>query len=640
MDARRGVKLKLSPLCVSPEARDLFRDIIEKAHKVKTAAHLLAKLYILDRLHRNESLPKDLDELFCDVVSSLSSKKPRRNDTDERKQKLRDLLRGDFPSEAFCMNTEHLTGNWARYEASKYKTHVENHIKANFSKCLFAFVETELKLNRKDPLELMTIKRVIGDIETLGLDALPSMYCLPVRPAVEIDDQDTLLNTAEEDLPLMTIDAHVAREPLEYMASMLYMCGRLEHHGRIDKVSGVLPLIRSQVPGHTLIDTDILLDFMPKELLRGKTKRDFEAGWKTPNARGKQARDPEGNRRLIDGQAQLWSLVLKLERCQPRGNKLAFDNTIQTDGYSCNLLLRARQDQLNGKRRIFKQPPKKVSRQESLSPRLLAKSNIRVIGIDPGKNNLIYCVDDQTPVYDAEHRKLIDKGRTFRYTKAQRDFEMQKKRRRKKAERLKQHKCPEAKEWEAILRGHFSNTTDVGKFIRFIDVFLASRSAMQDFYSSPVHRRDRFESYRLRQKSESKLISDFKSRMQCRTKASRDRTLIAFGNGSRCNLRNSAPGPSSRLRRLFVTHRFHVIDIHEAYTSKRCFHCKDPSCENGPHRYHLPGTPDQRPAQVWGVRRCCGCDRPWNRDYHACLNIAYLAREIFHGRSRPSYLCM
>ena len=149
--------------------------------------------------------------------------------------------------------------------------------------------------------------------------------------------------------------------------------------------------------------------------------------------RSKQARDPEGNRRLIDGQAQLWSLVLKLERCQPRGNKLAFDNTIQTDGYSCNLLLRAREDQLNGKRRIFKQPPKKVSRQEFLSPRLLAKNNIRVIGIDPGKNNLIYCVDDRTPVYDAEHRKLIDKGRTFRYTKAQRDFEMQKKRRDRKS---------------------------------------------------------------------------------------------------------------------------------------------------------------------------------------------------------------
>jgi hypothetical protein len=42
---------------------------------------------------------------------------------------------------------------------------------------------------------------------------------------------------------------------------------------------------------------------------------------------------------------------------------------------------------------------------------------------------------------------------------------------------------------------------------------------------------------------------------------------------------------------------------------------------------------------VWGVRRCCGCDRPWSRDYHACLNIACLARAILDQLPRPQYLC-
>ena len=60
------------------------------------------------------------------------------------------------------MDTEHLTGNWANYEATTYATSVENHIKANFKKCLFAFVEAELGLNRKNPLELATIKRTLA----------------------------------------------------------------------------------------------------------------------------------------------------------------------------------------------------------------------------------------------------------------------------------------------------------------------------------------------------------------------------------------------------------------------------------------------------------------------------------------------
>ncbi len=58
-----------------------------------------------------------------------------------------------------------------------------------------------------------------------------------------------------------------------------------------------------------------------------------------------------------------------------------------------------------------------------------------MIGLDPGKNNLIYCVDDATPVYDATNRKLIDKGHTFCYPKAQRNFEKKKISRREEAER-------------------------------------------------------------------------------------------------------------------------------------------------------------------------------------------------------------
>ena len=78
--------------------------------------------------------------------------------------------------------------------------------------------------------------------------------------------------------------------------------------------------------------------------------------------------------------------------------------------------------------------------------------------------------------------------------------------------------------------------------------------------------------------------------------------------------------------------------MHEGFTSKRCFHCKARHAENGPHRY-LPGAPDERPAQVWGVRRCCTCQRPWDRDYHACLNIAAAARALLAGLPRPPHLC-
>ncbi len=143
------------------------------------------------------------------------------------------------------------------------------------------------------------------------------------------------------------------------------------------------------------------------------------------------------------------------------------------------------------------------------------------------------------------------------------------------------------------MRGHSSKTTDVSCFIRFMEMFIASRSSLRAHYRLMVYCRDRFESYQLQQKSESKLISTFKCRMECQSTAAREHTIIAFGNGSRQDLKTSSPGPSSRIRRLFLRNHFKVVDIHEAFTSKRCFHCKQTTSENGPHRY-LPGAPNQR----------------------------------------------
>ena len=420
---------------------------------------------------------------------------------------------------------------------------------------------------------------------------------------------------------------------------MLYMCSRLEARGG-RKTWAVLPLVTSHIPGHTFIDTDILLEIITTDLLNGQSKEYYENAWKTAGKRGRQRRTTEEHQRGVDGRTQFWKLVLNVDRV-PRQGALQFDHAIQTDGYACTVFLRSRADQEAGKGRRFAKAARKRFGVAHLPQRLRdPRRDVRVIGVDPGKHNRIYCVDDTTPRYDAEHRKLVDRGQVFRYTSAQRDFEMRKTRRRRAAEAFKARYCPAAKDWEQRLRGHSARTFDVPSFIRFIEVFLASRAALKAFYVGRlVHRRDRLESYRLQQKSEARLMRDFKRRMRCRHRRQRERMLIAFGNGARCNLRNSAPGPSSHLCRLFRRHRFHVLDIQESFTSKRCFHCKARHAENGPHRYHLPGAPDARPAQVWGVRRCGTCDRPWNRDYHACLNIAALARAKLAGLPRPPYLC-
>jgi hypothetical protein len=424
--------------------------------------------------------------------------------------------------------------------------------------------------------------------------------------------------------------------PLKYLGIMLYMCSRLEFHGS-KKIYGVLPIIRSNVPGHTLIDSQILLENLPESLLQGNGKKSYKEAGRTSGKR-KDRTDEEklaSDLKRFDGHDAIWDLVLRTNDLQPSWR---FNGMIQTDGYACTLYMKKRDD------RSFKGKYNKYPRRSGVDklPQALVDhpERCRVVGVDPGKKNLIYCLEDGTSYYDEAHRKLIDPGLTFRYTKGQRDFEMGKTARRKKAENFKRKHCPEAFEWETRLRGYNAKTTDVGVFVRFIEVFLASREELKPFYAGRLaHRRDRFESYRLKQKSEAKLIANFKERMHCKSKNARDHLIIAFGDGARFNLKNSASAPSSSLRRLFLRHRFHVLDIYEGYTSMRCFHCKDQQANNGVHRRLPPDAQTQRSAEIWGVRRCCMCHRPWSRDYHACLNIALIARHLLQGLPRPHHLC-
>ena len=635
----KGVKLKLHGRCTSEAACDFFRDFVKRAHKVKTAAYLLVKLNLLDRLRRNEEITGDLVSLFYDVIAALGRKPMNAKSLKvPRRTLLRNMLSSDFPRCAdgtvFSVDTEGLCGNWRNYTADMYKTHVENHIKANFSKCMFAFAEAELFLNRRDPLELGTIKKAIADLWH-GVDHgalnLPHPFSLPYTLPLERNEKDK--KQTDED----QINEDIGENPLKYLGAMLYMCSRLEFHGG-KKIFGVLPIIRSNVPGHTLIDSDILLKNLPKALLQGKTQTSYAEAGRTSGVKRKDRSEEQklaSDLKRFEGHDAIWGLVLHTEDIQ---GSWRFNGMIQTDGYACNLYLKKRDDRsLKGE---YNKYPRRSGVDKLPRPLVEHPERCRVIGVDPGKNNLIFCLEDSTPHYDEVNRKLIDEGSTFRYTKAQRDFETGKSARRKKAEAFKRKHCPEAFEWEGRLRGHNSKTTDVGVFVRFIEVFLSSREALSPFYTSRmVHRRDRFEAYRLKQKSEAKLISKFKERMHCKSKAARDHIIIAFGDGARQNLRNSAPGPSSSLRRLFLRHRFHVLDIHEAYTSKRCFHCKHTTANNGVHRRLPPDAQTQRSAEIWGVRRCCMCERPWSRDYHACLNIALLARHILQGLPRPPHLC-
>jgi hypothetical protein len=253
--------------------------------------------------------------------------------------------------------------------------------------------------------------------------------------------------------------------------------------------------------------------------------------------------------------------------------------------------------------------------------------------VDPGKNNIIMCYEQGSAVY--EDRKLLDRGKLFRYTQKQRNHETHVNSNRSKAEKRKAKRwCGDrfVAEWEEALSKFNSKTVNPQRFRQYMTLFLQCRQHTKAFYSKTIFRKERFNTYRLLQSTQARVVEHFKQRM-----GKPEDVVVAFGDGARNNVRGRAPGPSTAIRKLFQRNHFKVVDVSEAYTSKRCFACKDAKRGNNEAcRQRL--ADNGKMYDVWGVRRCELCRTTWSRDYNACLNIAFIAQEHLSGRERPAYL--
>ena len=133
----------------------------------------------------------------------------------------------------------------------------------------------------------------------------------------------------------------------------------------------------------------------------------------------------EGN--LKRNENKIWEFFFRTERKCLHKKRYEFRHMIETDGVSCTLLL-LRKDLIGRK------PPtmKKGVNDEEYIDELRHYSrlkNKKIVSIDPGKRDLIYCVD-------ADNKE----ANTFRYSQDQRRKETKKKKHSKIQLELKQEK--------------------------------------------------------------------------------------------------------------------------------------------------------------------------------------------------------
>ena len=274
------------------------------------------------------------------------------------------------------------------------------------------------------------------------------------------------------------------------------------------------------------------------------------------------------------------------------------------------------------------------------NPELVLKWRLdrrKIIGIDPGKKNLIECVDGK-----GKNANL------FSYTYYQRRFEKRSKVYDKIRKELKRNSGLDIEAEETNLSTENSKSVFFRDYKKFFNKKLNYIAKVKQFYSGYVFRKLKLQVYQNTRKSEAKMINDF-----TKLYGKPEEVMLCIGDfEQRKHMKYRPPSIGASIRKIFRRHHFMIFLIDEFRTSMWCSHC---GCENEKFMYHR--NKKHRPKQEdvalgyrkpfhkrvlsHGLLRCKNvqeCGLYWNRDVNGAKNIHHLASLIVQGQERDPHL--
>jgi len=403
---------------------------------------------------------------------------------------------------------------------------------------------------------------------------------------------------------------------VDYLKPMINMAKLLETNEC--KVLRVFPMRSSTTPSYVPIDSKTLMHTLV-------SKEDFYALRDHLNL-------PHASRDDIvrDHVDELWDFFFKTDRQsfrRGRGAKssptsLVFSNRISTDGIGASIIAKHRDAQTGfGKCKSKKKETRSEEYVDELSDvdKLVAYGKF-VVGVDPGKNDLIHC--------SASLKDIPERGSEiigFRYTNKQRIFEMGTMKQRRERRRIeKENNVDDVRDRLSV---HTSKTLNDEKLAEYIKEKNAVNAKLRYVYTKEVFRTHKLHAIINKRRSEDNMLNAFEKKFGNSFKA-----VICIGNWSKTRVRNQPPTMGIGMRSLLRRRGYDVYLAKEHFTSKRCFRCRDGSCVETFH------TREGESEKVWGLTRCQACSMTYDRDRNASCNIRHLALCALRSKQRPGYL--
>ena len=602
-----------------------INNAVIRANKIVIHTLHYLKLYLLDYYEKNNhSLPVISKEFINNTMKIVCGEKeekrgkPPKKETLELKEKLTTFYKEhylpliqDDPIDYAGLNTvlDYLKEDvMTMYENNiqlHYVEYVERYVNVVWKKKLIT--EKIRKLGKTKTERELRIKNLCSELRKIKNDLLnvdTNVFTSKSYYHKWIKEQKHNILPQKNKFEKNSIYYDLKCSPMDYLPSMVYMMKQVEKETENNTIYNVFPLRSEITPKYIRLDTTTLINLL---LRKEQGNKGF---FKT-----------EGN--LKKNEDKIWGFFFRTKRKQFIKTGYSFHHMISTDGIGVSILF-LRKDFVGKKLPMMK---KKISK-ELYIDEIYDYSEIqnkKIIGIDAGKCDLIYCVDGASK-----------EATTFRYSQDQRRKETKMKKYNHIILAMKTNKINGKTiiEYETELSNYNKKTLDITKFKEYLQIKNRINHLLFGFYRKELFRKLKFGRYINIKRNEQKMINQFKKIM-----GKPEEVVICIGDWEqRKQMKYKEPTIGIGMRTLFRKNNYKVFLVDEFRSSCKCSQCENGLCEKFRIRKH-PNKKKDELRLIHGLLRCkSGCGL-WNRDRNGSSNIYKIAEKAINKLERPSYLC-
>lgn len=621
----KSTKTSLKSILKHPEINTTkINDVVIKAHKIVIHTLQFLKMYTLHHYQTHSQTILIIDKvLILNVMKVVCGEKhtktgkPPKKETVELTSKLASFYTEHYKpyTQPEQLDYEYMS-NVLSYLCEDIMTMYENNIQLHYVNYVERYVNVVWKkkmmidkirkifpTKKEKEARIRQLEKELRKIKNdlLNVDDVDENTSLP-HYHKWITKQKKHILPDKEKFQKQSIYYDLKCKPMDYFPCMIAMMKQVETDE--ETISNVFPLRSSIAPGYIRLDT-ITLVYLLLRKEQGK-KSDFSN---------------QGNTKKHED--KIWKFFFRTEKKVFHKTDFSFHHMISTDGVGVSVLF-LRED-LVGKR--LPSAKKGVSK-ELYIDELNDYSALRdktIVGVDPGKEDLIYCVDDASK--DAN---------VFRYSQNQRRKETKMKKYNNIILGMKTNKIQGKSviEYETDLSLYNRKTLYMDKFKAYVTEKNRINHILFDFYSKQLFRKLKFGRHINIKRNEQKMMSDFRKMY-----GNPENVVICIGDWEqRKQMKYKEPTLGIGMRSLLRKNNYKVYLVDEFRSSCKCSKCDGGVCEKFMVRENpRPNKDDMR--LVHGLLHCKNGCGEWNRDRNGSSNIYKIAYQAIYGMERPGYLC-